>query len=222
MEYKEIIVLPKEKYDRIIKATNDATLDEGESIISTAKFSNGFQMDVKCNGCAEGQDPYLEAVLFDEKGHERGWVDGVDSDEYLGEWSIEYKGDTYTVDVKAPQTNRIDKQESYNVTVPWTKINKWLDSHKRAGIVQTNDGLKVIVNANKIFRNSYYTLARFKCINPDMHKEPEKMVYILVAAYVVTQSITLVGNKYRKVLVGPKAQRKDIFEVMAETYKFFR
>lgn len=115
-----------------------------------------------------------------------------------------------------------EKQESYNVTVPWAKLKKWIDSHKRAGIVHANEGLKVIVNANKNCKNSCYTLARFKCINPDMYKEPEKMVYILVAAYVVTQGVTLVGNKYRKVLVGPKAQRKDIFKVMAETYKFFR
>ena len=114
------------------------------------------------------------------------------------------------------------KQESYNVTVPWPKLKKWLDSHKRSGIINANDGLKVIVNANKNFKHSCYTLARFKCINPDMYKEPDKMVYILVAAYDVSQGITLVGNKYRKVLVGPKAQRKDIFRVMAQTYKFFR
>ena len=103
MEYKEVIVLDKETYDRIMEAINEATLDEGESIIRTATFTNGFQMDVKCNGCAGGQTAYLEAVLFDEKGFEKGWVDGVDSDEYLGEWSIEYKGDTYTVEVKEPE-----------------------------------------------------------------------------------------------------------------------
>lgn len=103
MEYKEVIVLDKETYDRIMEAISQATLDLGESIISTATFSNGFQMDVKCNGCAGDQTAYLEAVLFDENGHEKGWVDGVDSDEYLGEWSIEYKGDTYTVDVKEPE-----------------------------------------------------------------------------------------------------------------------
>ena len=114
-----------------------------------------------------------------------------------------------------------EKQESYNVTVPWTKLKKWLDSHKRSGIVHDKGELKVFVNANRFFRKPCYTLARFKCINPDMYKEPDKMVYILVAAYVVTQGITLVGQKYHKVLVGPKAHRKDIFEVMAETYKFF-
>lgn len=103
MEYKEIIVLDKEKYDQITEAINQATLNLGESIISTATFSNGFQMDVKCNGCAGDQTAYLEAVLFDEKGNEKGWLDGVDSDEYLGEWSIDYKGDTYTVDVKEPE-----------------------------------------------------------------------------------------------------------------------
>lgn len=103
MEYKEIIVLDKEKYDQITEAINQATLNLGESIISTATFSNGFQMDVKCNGCAGDQTAYLEAVLFDEKGNEKGWLDGVDSDEYLGEWSIDYKGDTYTVEVKEPE-----------------------------------------------------------------------------------------------------------------------
>ena len=113
-----------------------------------------------------------------------------------------------------------EKQERYNITVAWPKLKKWIDGHKKAGFTQKGEELIVFVNARNIFRKSCYTLAKFRCINPDMHNEP--MVYILVTAYGVHQDITLVGQKYSRVLVGPKAQHKDLFAVMSQTYKVFR
>ena len=115
-----------------------------------------------------------------------------------------------------------ERQERHNITVSWPKLKKWIDGHKKAGFTQKGEELNVVVDAHIRFNKHFYTLAKFKCINPDMYKEPKKMVYILVTAYRVHPSITLVGDIYSKVLVGPKLQHKDIFAVMYQTYKYFR
>ena len=111
-----------------------------------------------------------------------------------------------------------EKQEKYNVTVAWSKLKKWIDGHQRAGYTHKEGGIEVFVNTKK----SVATLARFKCVNPEQFKTPEKLVYRLVGAYAMVVYCTLVGVNRRLVLVGPKLQRNDIFKVMGETYSYYR
>lgn len=69
-----------------------------ETFIHTAKFENGFEVDIKLVICDEDEYPYVEAVLF-ENGHERACSDGT-GDSMLGEWNLSYNGTEYEVDVK--------------------------------------------------------------------------------------------------------------------------
>lgn len=106
--YKETITITKKNADFINKALTFEPQDEKEQVmgeddivINTAVFPNGFFMDIKCCGvqfdCRDScNTAWTEAVLFDD-----GWeVNCTDvSDKYLGEWQLEYNGDTYIVNV---------------------------------------------------------------------------------------------------------------------------
>jgi hypothetical protein len=104
MTYNATIELFPASAERIQRALdNTERLDPGASIIYSATFDNGMVMDVKCVG-AESVDEgaWTEAVLMkpDEKGNLSEVTGSRVSDDYLGEWKLEYKGDTYTVEVK--------------------------------------------------------------------------------------------------------------------------
>lgn len=104
MNYNATIELFPETAERVQRALdNTERLDPGASIISTATFLNGMVMDVKCVG-AESVDEgaWTEAILMkpDEKGNLSEVAGSQVSDDYLGEWKLEYEGDTYTADVK--------------------------------------------------------------------------------------------------------------------------
>lgn len=104
MNYSATIELFPATAERVQRALdNTERLDPGASIIRSATFDNGMVMDVKCV-CAESEDEgaWTEAVLMkpDEKGNLSEVTGSQVSDDYLGEWKLEYKGDTYAVEVK--------------------------------------------------------------------------------------------------------------------------
>lgn len=78
-------------------------LGEDIAIVNTVSFENGFEMDIKCCGvqydeASESNTAWTEAVLF-QNGRELCCSEP--SDEYVGEWSLEYEGDEYIVVVEA-------------------------------------------------------------------------------------------------------------------------
>ena len=77
-------------------------LGEDIAIVKTATFDNGVEMDIKCCGVQYNEDDesntaWTEAVLF-KNGSELCFTEP--SDEYLGEWILEYNGDEYVVFVE--------------------------------------------------------------------------------------------------------------------------
>ena len=86
-----------DKYLCPIIQLEDACLSEDETISNTVIFDDGKQMDIKCCGVQFDPDSdnsaWTEAVLFDENGSELTHSDV--SDEYVGEWELEYDGITY-------------------------------------------------------------------------------------------------------------------------------
>lgn len=64
-----------------------------ETIIHTAKFSNGIEVDIKLVICEE-ESPYTEGVLF-HNGHELTCTEPNDT--YDGEWDFEVNGVKYIV-----------------------------------------------------------------------------------------------------------------------------
>lgn len=67
----------------------------------TARFSNGFEIDIKVNtNRRDDHDLFSEAVLFDKYGYQLGFTD-VQYD-LRGIWHIEYDGKSYRVDVCYP------------------------------------------------------------------------------------------------------------------------
>ena len=112
MNFYQKISIPKELSDRInyylthepVDET-DEYLHEDETIIETASFEDGTEMDIKCCGVRfeEGavNTAWTEAVLF--KNRMEVAVSEV-CDDYVGRWELEDKdGNIYTVDVQVEE-----------------------------------------------------------------------------------------------------------------------
>ena len=88
-------------------ASSKECFGEDSTITHTADFGGGVEMDIKLCGVQyrEGEDntPWTEAVLF---------VNGAEAccsepaEDYFGEWSLEYGGNTYTADVVEEKEGR--------------------------------------------------------------------------------------------------------------------
>lgn len=112
MKYEKTIVIPKEYVSMInnwfTEPTdednfNDNYMNEDETYTKTAKFENGYEMDIKICGISDyekggSNTMWSEAVLFDETGVELTCSEPEDS--YFGIWELEYDGDTFVVEVK--------------------------------------------------------------------------------------------------------------------------
>ena len=119
MLYEEKIVVSNEVARKInyylhhIPANESECMGEDETIVHTATFENGYQMDFKCCGVQyqEGQinTAWSEAVLFDKNGAELYCTEV--SDAYFGDWEVEYDRDTYYVEVITEDESKKEKFE---------------------------------------------------------------------------------------------------------------
>lgn len=98
--YKQILAIPSSTLnminDYLDAGYEDEFQSEDETIIYTAKFPDGKEVDVKCCGCQDAPS-WTEAVLFDSSGYQLAYTEP--SDEFTGPWELEYNGITYIVDV---------------------------------------------------------------------------------------------------------------------------
>lgn len=84
-------------------ASPDDCLSEDETIIYTAHFSDGYEMDIKCcgvqfhDGPDETNTAWSEAVLFNPHGNEVANDTGDDT--FLGDWTLEHNDTTYVAHV---------------------------------------------------------------------------------------------------------------------------
>lgn len=78
---------------------------DAETIVTiTGKFQNGYEYDLKLvSGGRAGEDdadlPYLDPVIFDPQGRERGVLE-PDSENVLGEYRWNVGDDTYILTVE--------------------------------------------------------------------------------------------------------------------------
>lgn len=85
--------------------SSDDCLSEDETIIYTARFADGYEMDIKCcgvqflDGSDETNTAWSEAVLFDPHGTEVANDTGDDT--FLGDWTLEHNGTVYVAHVVA-------------------------------------------------------------------------------------------------------------------------
>lgn len=70
-------------------------LYEDMTLTKTAHFPDGIDMDIKCCGSRD-ETAWTEAVLFDE-GYQCCFSDP--SDEFLGDWELDWNGTLYRVHV---------------------------------------------------------------------------------------------------------------------------
>lgn len=85
------IRLSKDEVAFCNKCLNKVILTEDDTLVWSASFGNGFEMDIKLCG-ADEEVAWTEAVLFKD-GFEVGCTDCMD--EILGEWELEYNDVTY-------------------------------------------------------------------------------------------------------------------------------
>ena len=101
------LVVPRETADMIKNflsyepQSEEECLSEDETIVQTAEFIDGYEMDIKLCGVSYDENqptnlPWCEAVLF-WKGSEIACSEVCD--EFFGEWALEYNGVTFMVDV---------------------------------------------------------------------------------------------------------------------------
>lgn len=106
MKRELTICIGKEEADRIEKLLSVKPKNQkecfgpDETIMHTADFGGGIEMDVKLCGVAYEEDsdnlPWTEAVLF----HDGCQVAMCEPDEeYFTVWELEYEGVTYAVNV---------------------------------------------------------------------------------------------------------------------------
>lgn len=96
--YEAIVVVPKNMVEIIDDyLCNDYSQDPDSTITYTARFLNGFEMDIKCCGSSEEEPSWTEAVLFDGKGNQIVYTDV--EEEFFGEWELENNGILYKVNV---------------------------------------------------------------------------------------------------------------------------
>ncbi len=114
--YKQVLRIPNDVLDTIngyLHATcEEEYQNEDNTIIYTAKFPDGREMDVKCCGCQDDCS-WTEAVLFDAQGRELTFTEP--SEEYSGLWDLECDGITYIVNVvpadnKSPKAPPLDEE----------------------------------------------------------------------------------------------------------------
>ena len=101
LEYRQILCIPytvgKQICQYLQAQSEDQYQGEDNTIIYTARFPDGMEMDVKCCGCQD-EASWTEAVLFDQRGSEVSCTDV--SDEYEGLWQLLYNGVLYTAQVR--------------------------------------------------------------------------------------------------------------------------
>lgn len=83
----------------------DDCLSEDDTIIYTARFANGYEMDIKCcgvqfhDGPDETNTAWSEAVLFNPDGCEV--TNNTGDYEFRGDWMLEHDGTVYITHVVA-------------------------------------------------------------------------------------------------------------------------
>ena len=80
------VKLTKREVNFCNKCLNEVILTEDETLVWTAIFGDGFEMDIKLCG-ADEEVAWTEAVLFKD-GSEIACTDCMD--EILGEWELEH------------------------------------------------------------------------------------------------------------------------------------
>lgn len=108
-DYKSLIVISKSDardINRYLTATSpDDFMGEDATITFTAKFENGFEMDVKCCG-SKDEHAWTEAVLFDQRGCQLAYTEP--DEEFLGTWELEYEDMRFRVEVSVSSDDQED------------------------------------------------------------------------------------------------------------------
>ena len=94
--------------EKLLKMTGDEIYDRygfkrDETITTTVKFANGYEMDVKLVICGGDEYPYTEAVLFDLQGNQLICSDP--EDEYIGKWQLDYDNNRYIASIMLTKNN---------------------------------------------------------------------------------------------------------------------
>ena len=103
-DYSKTIMIPHDRAGGIHNLENITGEDayylfgfsEDEAVTETAKFPNGYEMDIKLVVPDWESYTWTEAVLFDQKGNQISFTEP--SDTFMGEWNLEDEdGNSYTV-----------------------------------------------------------------------------------------------------------------------------
>ncbi len=110
MNYNANITLTKEEHERlqaylVDPQSEDEALEEGDNFTVTAKFDNGYEMDIYIYPVAYDEEnddnlPWTEATLYDPEGKAVANTECRESTDFIGKWELsDNDGNTYTIDV---------------------------------------------------------------------------------------------------------------------------
>lgn len=110
MIYRSRVHISADELKYIEDAIENGGMGEDETITNTAKFSNGYEMDIKCCG-ADDEPAWTEAVLFDSEGSQIAVSEP--SDDYFGIWELEDNdGNTYKANVVKVIKRSVDEAKN--------------------------------------------------------------------------------------------------------------
>ena len=102
------IILDTENYSQIQEyLSGQKRLPLDRSVIYTAQFDDGYEMDIKCCGGGD-ETAWTEAVLY-KNGHEVCFTDPAE--EYIGLWELEADGMTFITNVSVMGTGELPETE---------------------------------------------------------------------------------------------------------------
>lgn len=110
MIYRSRVHIDDDELKYIEDAIENGGMSEDDTITKTAKFSNGYEMDIKCCG-ADDEPAWTEAVLFDSEGSQIAVSEP--SDDYFGIWELEDDdGNTYKANVVKVIKRSVDEAKN--------------------------------------------------------------------------------------------------------------
>lgn len=159
MIYRSRVHITDDELKYIEDAIENGGMSEDETITKTAKFGNGYEMDIKCCG-ADDEHAWTEAVLFNSEGSQIAVSEP--SDDFFGIWELEDDdGNTYKANVVKVIKRSVDEAkkilESAGYLVERTPLEaRTKDRFNVPALSKAPEKIKDRVNNFRAFLNYMY------------------------------------------------------------------
>lgn len=187
MIYRSRVHINDDELKYIEDAIENGGMGEDETITKTAKFGNGYEMDIKCCG-ADDEHAWTEAVLFNSEGSQIAVSEP--SDDFFGIWELEDNdGNTYKANVVKVIKRSVDEAkkilESAGYLVERTPLEaRTADRFKVPALSKVPEKIIDRVNKFRVFLNYIYNEGK-RTYKDDFVNEAKEIINTALKNYEV-------------------------------------